>query len=142
MAEEEKKDKTKDNELHVVDDEKNKEEEIVPEILNKMPTKIKETFAMMSSGRMFNPLAEKIETQHIDKILDMMKVENDNEFNFAKKSKNFELFYFLLFVGLFLFLTFYLAKDDVELFKQIVQIGVGFIGGLGGGYYLKSRKEK
>ncbi len=135
--------KDKEKKLSAVNSKKEVEGEIIPEeILEEMPTKIKETFAMMSSGRMFNPLADKIEPQHIDKILDIMKDENDKDYDFANKSKNFELAYIILGILLILFLVLFLAKENEELLKQILQIGISFIGGIGGGYYLKSRKDK
>lgn len=102
---------------------------------------IRKTSAFMFSGRLPNPLADKIEPKHIDKILENVEKEDQREYKYANKRKNHETFYIVLFVLFMIFLIWFLAKDSPEIFDKILDIGVGFIGGIGGGYYLRSRKN-
>lgn len=126
-------------------------EGIDPEIFEELPPEIREVVRtgismQRISGPMPNPLLSKINEQHIDKILDIADKEDTNSYNDAQSNKRYSLFYFLAFIGLFIFITIYLAKTDKELFIDILKIIISIAGGFGGGYgyksYLDSKKKE
>lgn len=122
-----------------------------PEIFDGLPPEIRDVVRtgismQRFSGSMPNPLLSKITESHIDKILELSDKEDNNSFKDAQSSKRYNLFYFLAFVGLFIFITLYLAKEDKDLFTDILKIVISVAGGFGGGYgyksYLDSKKNK
>lgn len=126
-------------------------EGIDPEIFEELPPEIREVVRtgismQRISGPMPNPLFSKINEKHIDKILDLADKEDTNSYNDAQSNKKYSLFYFLAFIGLFIFITLYLAKSDKELFIDILKIIIAIVGGFGGGYgyksYLDSKKKE
>ncbi len=133
-------------------DEKSDSETKSPEaeILEDLPPEIREivrTGISMQriSGPLPNPLLSKINEKHIDKILELAENEDRNSYKDAQSSKKYGLFYFLIIIGLFIFITLYLAKEDKALFTDIIKIVVSLAGGFGGGYgykaYLDSKKR-
>lgn len=126
------------------------QEGIDPEILEDLPPEVREVVKssiMMQryTGPMPNPLLSKINDKHIDKILDLAEKEDTNSYNDAQSSKKYGMAYFLIFIAVFIFITLYLAKDDKELFMDILSIVISIAGGFGGGYgyksYVDSRKN-
>lgn len=129
----------------------NEPEGIDPEIFEELPPEVKEVVRtgismQRISGPMPNPLLSKINEQHIDKILDIADKEDTNTYNDAQSNKKYSLFYFLAIIGLFVFITIYLAKTDKDLFIDILKIIISIAGGFGGGYgyksYLDSKKKE
>lgn len=126
-------------------------EGIDPEIFEELPPEIREVVRtgismQRISGPLPNPLFSKINENHIDKILDLAEKEDTNSYNDAQSNKKYSLFYFLAFIGLFVFVTIYLAKTDKELFIDILKIIISIAGGFGGGYgyksYIDSKKKE
>lgn len=120
-----------------------KDDGIDPEILEDLPPEVREVVKssiMMQryTGPMPNPLFSKINENHIDKILDLAQKEDENSFSDAQSSKRYSMAYFVIFIGVFVFITLYLAKDNKELFSDILGVIISIAGGFGGGYGYKS----
>ncbi len=84
-------------------------ESVDPEIFEELPPEIREVVRtgismQRISGPMPNPLLSKINEKHIDKILDIADKEDTNSYNDAQSNKKYSLFYFLTFIGLFIFI--------------------------------------
>jgi len=126
----------------------NNEEKIeTAEILEDLPHEARKVieFGMSMqrvSGRIPNPLLEKINEEHITKILELSRSEDEKSFEFAKQGRLFNLIFVIIFVALFIFLVTYLAKDNSELLKDIIKMVVAAIGGFGAGYGYKSTSNK
>ncbi|WP_248664443.1 hypothetical protein [Fuchsiella alkaliacetigena] len=78
---------------------------------------------------------------HIDKLLDISDKAESREFELKNKRENYKLIYVLLAIALFVFLTVYLAKDNQDIFLDVLKIGLGFLGGWGAGTYTKNRNR-
>lgn len=127
-------------------DEKNKEqvEDLEEaEFIENLPPEAKSLISMYSriSGPMPNPMLSKINENHIDKILDIASVEEQNSYNDARQSRLFNLIYFIIIIALFIFLTIYLAAENQELFFKILTYVASLGGGFGGGYGYKVYKD-
>jgi len=101
----------------------------IPENLNELPPEIKKVvelgFSMQKiSGSMANPILSKLNEKHIDRILDISEKEEDNAFIVTKLNKKYNLMYVTLFVIIFIFLTIFLAKDNKDIFLELIKIGV------------------
>lgn len=90
------------------------------------------------SGPMPSPLLQKIEPQHITKLLDSAEKTEQRAYDDAQASRRWGFAYLLVFCAVFVFATVFLVKADKELFKEVMKIGVSFVGGFGGGIGLKS----
>jgi hypothetical protein len=124
------------------EDEKNKPEEIEPsELPTKVPEPVRAFFSSIFASRhpIFPPFMEKINEEHIARVLDYSEKEDERDFEDAKSQRRYRFATFLviaiLFIFLFVFLTVYLVDRDRELYKDIVKLGLGFLSGLalGGG---------
>lgn len=112
---------------------------IPAEILEKMPPPmrdtIKETFGLIASGGMGNPIAKKVTSAHIDKLLDNGEAESKREHSYRESGRFFALAYVVIAIVAFFVLAWMFGKSDPELFKQvltfIVTFGAGFAGGWG-----------
>ena len=87
-------------------------------------------------------LLSKLNEKHIDRILDISEKEEDNSFKDSQSNKRYNLFYFMLGILLFVFLTVFLVKDNKDLFLEIVKIGVAIVGGFGGGFGYKTYLDR
>ena len=120
-------------------------EDEIPEDLEGLPPELK-TFIMSMrgySGPIPNPLASKINEDHIDKIIEASAKDDERRYKDMQQARKFHLIYFLAGIALFVFLTLFLVGKDTELFKEIVKLFIVFVGGIGAGYGIKSyiRKE-
>ncbi|MBM2815442.1 MAG: hypothetical protein HW421_2204 [Ignavibacteria bacterium] len=118
----------------------------VSESLNELPPEIKKVvelgFSMQKiSGSMPNPILSKVNEKHIDRILYLSEKEEDNAFHESKLRKRYNLIYVCLFMIIFIFLTIFLAKDNKDIFLELIKIGVAIVGGFGGGYGFKTYLE-
>lgn len=112
---------------------------IPTEILERMPPPmrdtIKETFGLITSGGMGNPIAKKVTAAHIDKLLDNGEAESKREHSYRENGRFFALVYVVIAILAFFGLAWMFGKSDPELFKQvltfIVTFGAGFAGGWG-----------
>ncbi len=118
--------------------------EEITEIVEKLDPKekkiIRSSFeVMMSSTNMppYFPLLKKITGEHIDKIIEYSEKDDERGFRFAKISKLYTLIFVILGIGVFIFLTVFLAKDNSNIFMDIIKVGLGFLGGFGVGSFFK-----
>lgn len=118
-----------------------------PESLESLPPeekKIVQTsmLAMRRFGPVPHPLADKINAGHIDKILEI----TDKNSDLARKDKSESRRYFFgtvaVAVAVFVFLTIYLAGRHTEIYMELIEIILAFLGGLGSGVWIKTRMDR
>jgi hypothetical protein len=83
---------------------------------------------------------EKINEQHIAKVLDYSDQQDQRDFQDTRSQRRYDFARYALslivFVFLFVFLTIYLVDRDKELYKNILKVGLGALGGLAAGFGL------
>ncbi|MBW2739351.1 MAG: hypothetical protein JRE64_11005 [Deltaproteobacteria bacterium] len=126
--------------------EKNDIGPVGPELLKNLPPEAKKVLeigmSMQRFGPMPNPLAEKINEKHIDKILDITEKDEERSFKDAGESRKFTLIYVLVFAVLFVFATVFLVGSDKDLYKEVIKLFAVFFGGLGSGFGIKSYMDR
>lgn len=131
-----------------VADETAEEPEIVPgaEFLKKLPPEARKVveigMSLQRFGPMPNPLTDKLNEKHIDKILEISAKDDERTFADAAQSRWFALGYVIIFVALFIFLTIFLVGADKELYKEAVKLFAVFLGGFGGGFGVKTYMDR
>ena len=126
-----------------------------PEVINGLPVDVFEKLppdirrAIISYTRYVgpapNPLFNKIDGEHIHKLIDSTENDEKRAFQDAQSSKWFHLVYVLLAIGVLVFLTLYLPGVDRELYKDVLRFLGTFLSGLGTGFgaaYLLSKRKK
>ncbi len=109
-----------------------------------MPPEIRKTMqrAMMVTssrgGAGHHPIFKKFTEGHVDKYLDYIQRDDDNEFSLKKSNRWFHLFYTALALCFFSFLIVYLLPKDRTLLNDLLKLLVAFSGGIGSGYGLKT----
>ncbi len=122
------------------DREEKKEERVPPaELIGTLPPEVKEIIgAMLSIERYSGPIPpqffEKINEQHISKILEITERDEERALENVKSSRRYNLVYVLIFVGLLVFLTVFLVHEDTELYKEVFKLFIVFSGGFGSGF--------
>lgn len=123
-------------------DNNQKEESIIPEeVLEQIPEEergrvtsiIRQTMISGVLGRK-NPIADKITSEHIEKMIDGSEKDSEREYNEKKNQRWFVFAIILLGAGLLIFLTIYLAKENAATFMDILVPILAFLGGMGAGY--------
>jgi hypothetical protein len=113
--------------------------------IERIPEPIKGLISSVFASRqpVFPPFMEKINEQHIDKVLDYSEKQDERDFTEAQSERRIAFIRFLVIVGLFVFLfvflTIYLVDRDKELYKDILKVALGALGGLAAGYGLGKR---
>ena len=122
-------------------------EESPPEFLKKISTEVtKEVLSMstrMTSAPLFPPYYDKINENHIDKIIAISskEVEQDHEYN--SSNRWFMLVVFLVIVAALCGILYFLVTEEQQgLLNDILLSLVSLIGGFGGGYGYKSYLER
>nr|VFJ88816.1 MAG: hypothetical protein BECKLFY1418B_GA0070995_101219 [Candidatus Kentron sp. LFY] len=118
-----------------------------PEFLKDLPPEARKSIeiGMMSMHRVGpapNPLTEKLNEGHIDKILDLSAKSEERLFQETSQSRRFTLLYALIFAALFIFLTIFLVQADKDLYKEALKLFAVFGGGFGGGFGMKSYLDR
>lgn len=77
---------------------------------------------------------------------DLQKDQREHELRIQELSANrtdrlFQLIYFLAGIGALLFILYYFQPRDPALLNTILQILLGFVGGFGAGYGIKSWRQ-
>jgi uncharacterized membrane protein len=115
---------------------------------DRAPEEFTELTAMM--GVLGNPLHQKMTAAHIGRILDLAVQHDTNEHDLKKRQQEldsthghyeryFRLVYFVLFVGLLVFIVFVFRQQPAVLVPILTGVGgvvTGFLGGVG---YAKSQ---
>ena len=120
------------------DIEKNEGSKIAPnEILEVIPAEERGRFISIMKETMFasfmssnDPIAEKITTEHISKVLENADIQDKRDRQERKSEKNYQIIFLsigLIFIGLLIFFL----KDDKELLYKIIIAIISFIGGFG-----------
>lgn len=99
------------------------------------------------SGRRYHPVFDKFEPEHVSQFL-----KNSHERDTATRrqlstNRNYAFAYFVVIVGIFIFLAVFLLPDNKELFVEILKaIGYVTVGGFGGyglhGYISENRNRR
>ena len=98
--------------------------------------------AMMRSGPAVHPIYEKMEPGHVTQIIDSAFARDRDRARQLRTDRWFRLFYAVLGIGMFVFLTLWLLPDQADLYVKLLQgLGLFFAGGAGG-YGLKSYQLK
>jgi hypothetical protein len=119
---------------------------IEPDLIDKLPPEARKVVVTALSTQhrygQYNPISEKITSEHIDKILDITEKEDDRDFKESQSVRRYFLVYLLIFVAIFVFLTVFLVGSETELYKELIKLLAVFAGGFGGGFGLKSHMNQ
>lgn len=120
----------------------------VSHIIEKLPPEekklITESFQLTMgsfSSSPITPIIKKLTPEHITKIIDSSDESDRRQYRFALWSRGYMTLYILIGIGLFIFLTIYLSKNQTDLYKSIIEVLVAFLGGFGVGTAYKSSKS-
>lgn len=141
-------------------DEKKQEfdKEQIDEIINKAPPELKgvlqqifavgfssntQTSQLISpSSRFLENLSNKMESSHIEKIIDNADIADKREFNFNILLQIRNVLFLISGIGVFIWITLFLAKENVSLYQEIIKSLLTFLGGFGLGFGVKSYKKQ
>ena len=98
--------------------------------------------AMRRFGPVPNPLADKINAGHIDKILEIADKNSDLARRDKSESRRYFFGYAAVGVAVFVFLTTYLAGTHTEIYMELIETILVFLGGLGSGVWIKTRMDR
>ena len=122
---------------------------IEPEVLEKLPPEVRRVLELsMTSmqmhrfGPMPHPLTEKLNEGHVDKILEMSAKDDERTFEDVNSSRKYAFSYVVIGVALFIFVTVYLMSFDKAVYLELLKYGGFFLGGLGGGFGIKSYMDR
>ncbi|MEH2292979.1 hypothetical protein [Nostoc sp.] len=109
--------------------------------LNLPPEIKKEIRTFLSMGRFsassISPILDKINQQHITKILESVEKDSERAFVDAQEARKYNLVAICIFVAVFVFLTVFLVNKDVAVYQDILKILIIFGGGFGSGLGFK-----
>lgn len=114
------------------------------EFLKDAPSELRNVVMSMQriSGPMPHPLSNKINENHINKILDLAEKDGERVFADTSQSRKYTFAYLMVFSILFIFCTVFLVGKDTELYKELLKLLAVFAGGLGSGFGIKSYMDK
>ncbi|HEX8265487.1 MAG TPA: hypothetical protein VF596_08790 [Pyrinomonadaceae bacterium] len=85
---------------------------------------------------------EKITSEHIGQVISNYDKDGQRFHEDKQRDRFFKTIWIVLFAAIFVFLTYFLAKDQESLYFRIVELLVAFAGGFLGGYGYKAFKQK
>lgn len=121
------------------------EADVVEEMIQELPPNQKEIvrqLMIMQRSTSVGPMQkaiippEKIEKEHIDKILEIAAKTEERKYNDKQSSKKYVLSFVLIGAAIFVFLTIFLAKDNSDIYMDLLKVTFGFLGGLGLGKFM------
>jgi hypothetical protein len=115
------------------------------EVLEKLPDDLKSLVSLQTaafSAPVFNPLLKKITEGHITKVLDQSETESERDFKDKASSRRYGFAAFVIVCALFVFVTWYLTSVDKDLYRDIIKVLLGLVGGFGGGFALKGYLDR
>ena len=115
-----------------------------PEVLKNLPPEVKKIlFSLQAfSGPVFHPVTKKINEAHIDKLLDQAEKDSDRDFKDRTSTRRYSFAGFIVICLLFVFITYYLTSIDKDLYRDVIKVLIGLIGGFGGGFAFKSYLDR
>lgn len=99
----------------------------------------------ISSSSLVSPVYEKINEQHISKILDISEKDDERAFADSQSARIYSLITLVIVLVFFGSLTVFLVNKDVAVYQEILKIIIIFGGGFGSGFGFKGyvdRKNK
>ena len=105
------------------------------------------SISMMSGGMQVssmkhNPIIEKMNTEHIHKVLDYSNESDKREFWAFVYSKLSILIFTIIGIGVFTFITLFFGKTNPTLYQDILGIVLPFLIGIAGGFGLGKSSNK
>lgn len=116
-------------------------DDVAPEIFKEMQPDPEKALGMrvsMGVGPVMHPWADKINDKHIHKILEITEKRDDQTHQEKSKSRWFKLAYVAIGAAIFVFLTIFMVGSHTEVYMKLLEYVVPFLGGVGGGVWLKS----
>jgi hypothetical protein len=86
-------------------------------------------------------LQDKVNQEHISKILEIAEEDNKREFEDTKLARIYNLLTLIIVLIFLGFLTVFLANKDLSTYQDIIRILIIFGGGFGAGFGYKSRMK-
>jgi hypothetical protein len=114
---------------------------IVPaEVMEKLPEDVQQQISLIVSQQRFgaapSPFATKITEGHIDKLIDASTKDSEREHQDRNRDRWVRLVCFLVTMGVFVFLVYYMVGKDTELLRTLIHYLMAFAGGFGVKAYL------
>lgn len=97
---------------------------------------------MRRSGPVASPLMEKLTSEHIDQLIELTNEDSKLEYRDAQQRRKYSIVYSLIGSALFVFLVIYLSSSNPDLLEALIGYLIAFLGGLGGGYGIKSWRDR
>ncbi|MBH8573269.1 hypothetical protein I8752_09610 [Nostocaceae cyanobacterium CENA369] len=122
--------------------------EKLSEELEELPPQLKRfvqaTLSMqrISSSSLVSPIQEKINEQHISRILDIVEKDDERAFADTESARKYTIFTIIIFLVFFGSLTIFLVNKDIAVYQEILRIIIIFGGGFGSGFGYKGYLEK
>jgi hypothetical protein len=115
------------------------------DILGRMPKEIRQTVEffgaqMMGSVQRRNPLVDKLQPEHITKLIESADRESRYAFDDAQRNRWFGLVILIVGLAFMAFLVFHLSSGNPDLLEKVLALVAGLVGGFGGGYAYGVRK--
>ena len=95
--------------------------------------------SISAKSSLSNSLSDKINTEHISKMLDIAEQDNEREFEDTKLSRLYNLITLVIILIFLGFITVFLGNKDLSTYQDIIRILIIFGGGFGAGFGYKSR---
>lgn len=114
---------------------------IPKDVLEQLPPEVRKVVAMQVSsiaGPRPNPIVSKLNEKHIDTILELAGKDDERSHEDVKTARLYNLIYAVLGVGVFIFVTYFLAQSNTELYQEVLKLFAIFAGGFGGGFGVKA----
>jgi predicted PurR-regulated permease PerM len=130
------------NEVLEQNEANNEPEVVIPEeIFKDAPPMVRQMLEMtVMSGRLPNPIANKLTPEHITSIIESSRDDDKRQFQDTLYSRFFNLGYVVIACVIFIFLVVFL-KSEPEMLKDILKVFTGMIAGFGAGYAVKGYKK-
>lgn len=115
--------------------------------IEEIPEEVKKVIQMGFSMQRFSgpvppQFIEKLNEEHITKIINSSENDDERAFKLEKAAKLYTFCYVLIASALFVFITLFLVTKDSSIYNEVIKIIAIFIGGLGSGYGLKTWTDK
>lgn len=118
---------------------------IPEEVLERMPPpvqeSIRETFGVITSGSMGNPIARKVTSEHVTKLIDNSEAESKRDFESETASRRYGMAYVLIAILSFFAFAVLFAESQPELFRQAMAFLATFAAGFAGGWGISTARS-